>query len=81
MPCKNEGANLRLLARKIKQTSYIFIVSHIVQTGILYMIVRVVHCTILVVISHIGNLVDLKLYDHFMTDGCDVSCSKKISIL
>lgn len=45
------------------------------------MTVQVVHCTALMVTSHMGDLVVLKAeYDHFMTDGRDVSCSKKISI-
>lgn len=82
MSSKNEGANLSLLDKNIKQTSYIFKVLPVLQTGILYMIAKVVPCTALVVTNHIEDPVDLKAkYDHFMTDGCDVFCSRKISIL
>ena len=34
MPCKNKGGNLSVLARKIRQTSYILIGPHILQAGI-----------------------------------------------
>lgn len=59
MPCKNEGANLSLLARKIRQSSCILILPHILEAGI-YMVVHVVHCTTLLVTSHIRDLVALK---------------------
>lgn len=59
-----------------------FTVPHILQIVILYKIVQVVHCTTRVVTSDIGDFAVLKAkYDHFMTGGCDVSCSKKLSML